>query len=162
MPPTQLNNKTQLREFPTFNDMVWEQLQDTKTEVRETRKELTARMDKLEGDIKTTRQELNSRMDKLESDVKTTRQELNARMDRIEQRIDNLDAKLDDTRKAFDAKLDETRKAFDAKLDETRKELSNKIDALHNEIKSSTGHISIANISTVGIAIGVLYSLIFK
>ncbi|MBR1805642.1 MAG: hypothetical protein IJ774_04555, partial [Selenomonadaceae bacterium] len=70
----------------------------------------------------------------------TTRQELNTRMDRIEQRIDNLDTKLD----------------------ETRKELSNKIDALHNEIKSSTGHISIANISTVGIAIGVLYSLIFK
>ena len=140
MPPTQLNNKSQLRERPTYTDMVWEQLQDTKTEVRESRKELSARMDKLEGDVKTTRQELNARMDKLESDVKTTRQELNTRMDRIEQRIDNLDTKLD----------------------ETRKELSNKIDALHNEIKSSTGHISIANISTVGIAIGVLYSLIFK
>ena len=122
MPPTQLNNKRQMRERPTFNDMLWEQLQDTKTEVRETRKELSARMDKLDAKIDDTRQELNSRMDKLE------------------QRMDN----------------------FDAKLDETRKELSNKIDALHNEIKSSTGHISIANISTVGIALGVLYSLIFK
>ena len=77
MPPTQLNNKSQLRERPTFNDMLWEQLQDTKTEVRETRKELSARMDRIE-----------QRMDRIDQ-----------RMDKLEQRFDKFDAKLDDTRK---------------------------------------------------------------
>ena len=120
MPAPQLNGKSQTRERPTYNEMLWEQLQDTKVEVRETRKELNARMDRIER-----------RMDKLEEEMKATRQELNARMDKQE-----------------------------IKIDELRKELSNKIDALHNEIKSSTGHISIANISTVGIALAVIYSII--
>lgn len=111
MPTPQLNGKSQTRERPTYTEMLWEQLQDTKAEVKETRKELNQRMDRLE-----------------------------MRMDRLEARMNNLDTKID----------------------ETRKELSNKIDALHNEIKSSTGHISIANISTVGIALGVLYSILSK
>ena len=113
MAEPQLNVKTQTRERPTYEEMLWEQLQDTKTEVRETRKELNKRIDKLEEDLRATRLELNTRMDKQE-----------------------------------------------AKIDELRKELSNKIDAMHNEIKSSTGHISIANISTVGIALAVIYSII--
>jgi len=49
-----------------------------------------------------------------------------------------------------------TRKELNARIDK----LENKIDSLHNEIKSSTGHISIANISTAGIALGVLYSIL--
>ena len=111
MPEPQLNGRSRTRERPTYTDMVWEQLRDTKTEVKETRKELNARMDRLEH-----------------------------RMDRLEARMNNLDAKID----------------------ETRKELSNKIDALHNEIKSSTNHGQIATISTVGIALGVLYSILSK
>jgi len=64
-------------------------------------------------------------------------------MDRLETRMDRINARLDKQ---------------DAKIDK----LADKIDALHNEIKSSTGHISIANISTVGISFGVLYSILFK
>lgn len=79
---------------------------------------------------------LEHRQDRLEEKLETTRQELNERMNRIEARMDKQDAKID--------------------------KLADKIDALHNEIKSSTGHIPIANISTVGIALGVLYSILFK
>lgn len=50
----------------------------------------------------------------------------------------------------------ETRKELNARIDK----LDAKIDALHNEIKSSTGHISIANISTVGIALAVIYAVL--
>ena len=109
MPAPQLNDKIRTRERPTYTDMIWEQLQDTKTEVRETRKEL------------------NQRMDRIEEELKATRQELNARIDKQEEKIERL---------------------------------ADKIDDLHKEIKSSTGHISIANISTVGIALAVIYSII--
>ena len=33
---------------------------------------------------------------------------------------------------------------------------------MHNELKSSTGHISIANITTVGLVLGVLYAIFLK
>ena len=149
MPSPQLNSKIQTRERPTYEEMVWENLQETKTEVRETRRELNGRVDKLEEEIKSTRQELNARMDKLEEEIKSTRQELNARMDKIETRMDNLDGKID-----------ETRRELSNKIDDLHKELGNKIDGLHKEIKSSTGHISIANISTVGIALAVIYAVL--
>lgn len=111
MPAPQPNSRTQTRDRPTYNDLLWEQAQDIKTEVRETRKELNARMDRIEQ-----------------------------RMDKLEQRFDKLDAKIDAMQNDF------------------RQELK----SMHNELKSSTGHISIANISTVGIALGVLYSILSK
>lgn len=61
-------------------------------------------------------------------------------MDRLEQRMDRLEQRMD-------------------KQDDKIDRLADKIDALHNEIKASTGHISIANISTVGIALAVIYSV---
>ncbi len=67
--------------------------------------------------------------------------ELGKRMDRLEQRMDRLEQRMD-------------------KQDEKIDRLADKIDALHNEIKASTGHISIANISTVGIALAVIYSVL--
>lgn len=119
MPAPQINSKSQSRERPpTYAEMVFAQLQDNKTEIKSTRKELNDRMDRIER-----------RMDKLEEKLETTRQEINARLDKQDAKIDKL---------------------------------ADKIDALHNEIKSSTGHISIANISTVGIALGVLYSILSK
>ena len=66
MPAPQLNGKSQTRERPTYTEMLWEQLQDTKAEVKETRKELNQRIDRLE-----------------------------TRIDRIEARVDKLDRKLD-------------------------------------------------------------------
>ena len=104
MPEPQLNGRSRTRERPTYTDMVWEQLRDTKTEVKETRKELNARMDSLEH-----------RMDRLEEELKSTRQELNAN-----------------------------------------------INDLRKVIQSSTNHGQIATISTVGIALGVLYSILSK
>ena len=111
MPTPQLNGRTKSRERPTYSELVWEQIQDTKTEVRETRKEL------------------NARMDRLEEELKSTRQELNARIDKLDERVDKL---------------------------------ADKIDALHNEIKSSANHGQIATISTVGIALAVIYSLLSR
>lgn len=102
MPAPQLNDKIKTRERPTYTDMIWEQLQDTKTEVKDTRKELNARMDRIER-----------RMDKLEEELKATRQELNAN-----------------------------------------------INDLRKVIQSSTNHGQIATISTVGIALAVIYSII--
>ncbi|MBQ3442026.1 MAG: hypothetical protein IJG33_02145 [Selenomonadaceae bacterium] len=67
--------------------------------------------------------------------------DLGKRMDRLEQRMDRLEQRMD-------------------KQDEKIDRLADKIDALHNEIKASTGHISIANISTVGIALAVIYSVL--
>lgn len=90
---------------------------------------------------------LEQRMDKLEEKLETTRQELNARMDKQDEKIDSL-------RREFNARMD--------KQDEKIDRLADKIDAFHNELKSSTSHISIANISTVAIAVGVLYSLFSK
>lgn len=120
----------------TYNDLIWMQQQET-----------NKRMDRLEKSIDTTRQELNARMDKLEERLETTRQELNARMDKQDEKIDSL-------RRELNARMDKQ----DDKIDR----LADKIDAMHNEIKSSTSHISIANISTVAIAVGVLYSLFSK
>ena len=111
MPAPQINGKTQIRERPTYTELIWEQLQDTKTEVRETRKEINARMVRIEQ-----------------------------RMDRIEQRMEKLDAKIDTM----------------------RQELTSAINDLRNSMQSSTKHGQIATISTVGIALGVLYTLFFK
>lgn len=111
MPTPQLNGRTKSRERPTYSELVWEQIQDTKTEVRETRKEL------------------NTRIDNLKEELKSTRQELNARIDKLDERVDKL---------------------------------ADKIDALHNEIKSSANHGQIATISTVGIALAVIYSLLSR
>lgn len=104
-------------------------------------KDLGKRMDRIEH-----------RQDKLEEKLETTRQELNGRMDKLESRMDKLDAKIDGVRRELNARMDKQ----DAKIDK----LADKIDALHNEIKSSTGHISIANISTVGIALAVIYAVL--
>ena len=79
MPPPQLNGKSQTRERPTYEEMVWENLQETKTEVRETRRELNARMDRIER-----------RMDKLEEELKATRLEVNARIEKLADKIDGM------------------------------------------------------------------------
>ena len=117
MPRPQLNRKNQ-NEYSNYGESTWEQLRDIKNEVKDTRKEL------------------NAHMDKIEDGLKTTRQELNARMDRMEVRLDKQDEKID--------------------------KLADKIDVLHREIKSSTGHISMENILTVGIALAVICALLSK
>lgn len=80
--------------------------------------------------------------------------ELGKRMDRLENRMDKLEEKIERTQQEINTRMDKQ----DAKIER----LADKIDALHNEIKSSTSHISIANISTVGIALAVIYSALFK
>ena len=70
-------------------------------------------------------------------------QDLGKRMDGLEKRMDKIDERID-------------------KLSDKIEKLADKIDAHHAELKASTSHISIANISTVGIALGVLYTLFFK
>lgn len=65
-----------------------------------------------------------------------------------------LKAELKDVRQ----ELKENRK----ELDEIRKELNGRIDKLTDKIDSSSNHGQISNITTIGIALGVLYALIFK
>ena len=134
------NRKVQTIFPPSTEELIYSQVQENKIEIRETRKELSARMDKLDEKIDTTRREFTARMDKQD-----------ARMDKLEEKIDKLDAK-------FTARMDK----FDEKLDSTRKELTDKIDALHKDIHSRATSGTIANISTVGIALGVIYSLFNK
>ena len=78
-------------------------------------------------------------------DLKESQREMNNRMDRIERRMDKLEEEMKITRQELNTRIDK---------------LADKIDALHNEIKSSTGHISIANISTVGITLAVIYAVL--
>ena len=70
------------------------------------------------------------------------------RIDRVEKNLDRVNARLD----RQDARMD--------KLEEKIDKLSDKIDELHKEIKSSSNHGQIANISTIGIALAVIYSLL--
>ena len=67
MPSPQPNGKTQSHERPTYNEMLWEQLQDTKNEVRETRKELNQRMDRLEVRMDKLEEKIDKLADKIDS-----------------------------------------------------------------------------------------------
>ena len=73
-------------------------------------------------------------------DLKDSQHEMNNRMDRIERRMDKLEDKIENLDKKFDSK----------------------IDRLASKIDTSSNHGQIATISTVGIALGVLYTLFFK
>ena len=72
-------------------------------------------------------------------------QETHKRLDRLENRMDKLEARIDRLEVRMEMRMDN---------------LEKKIDALHNEIKSSTNHGQIATISTLGIAVAVIYSLL--
>ena len=74
----------------------------------------------------------------LRTELKETRRELNARIDKLDERINKLDEKID----------------------EHISKLDNKIDGLRRDMNTSTNHGQIANISTIGIAIAVIYSLL--
>ena len=78
--------------------------------------------------------DLGKRMDRLEKGLDNTRQELNARMDRIEKRIDKQDERIE--------------------------KLADKIDKLSAKIDSSSNHGQISTITTIGIAIAVIYSVL--
>lgn len=90
---------------------------------------------------KTQTRERPTFSDKVLSDF----QETHKRLDRIENRMDKLEARMDRLEVRMEMRMDN---------------LERKMDALHNEIKSSTNHGQIATISTIGIAIAVIYSLL--
>ena len=89
----------------------------------------------------------------------TQQQETNKRLDRVESRMDKLEVKLETTRQELNARMDRQDARMD-KLEEKIDRLADKIDDLHKEIKSSANHGQIANISTIGIALAVIYSLL--
>ncbi|MBD3879354.1 MAG: hypothetical protein SR1Q5_06695 [Quinella sp. 1Q5] len=131
----------------TADDYIIMQLKDLKDEFRDSRKDLNARMDRLEAKQETTRKELNERMDrlenrqdKLEAKLETTRQELNERIDKVE-------AKLETARQELNERIDKV----DAKIDK----LADKID-------SANKHGNIMTASVIGVALGVLYVIFFK
>ena len=86
-------------------------------------------------------------------------QETNKRLDRIENRMDKLETKLENTRQELHSRMDKQDARMD-KLEEKIDKLADKIDDLRKEMKSSANHGQIANISTIGIALAVIYSLL--
>lgn len=78
-------------------------------------------------------------------DLKEGQRDLNQRMDRLEMRMDRLEMRFE--------KLDE-------RIEANRKELNERIDRLASKMDSSSNHGQIATITTIGIAIAVIYSLI--
>ncbi|MBQ3443895.1 MAG: hypothetical protein IJG33_11715 [Selenomonadaceae bacterium] len=124
----------------TADDYIIMQLKDLKDEFRDSRKEL------------------NARMDRLEAKQETTRKELNERMDRLENRQDKLEAKLETTRQELNERIDKV----DAKIDKLEEKLDAKFDALASKIDSSNKHGNLMTTSVIGIALGVLYVIFFK
>ena len=78
--------------------------------------------------------------------------DLGNRMDRLENRMDKLEDRLDTTRQELNARIDKV----DARIDK----LTEKIDGLRRDMNTPTNHEQIANISTIGIAVAVIYSLL--
>lgn len=106
MPETQPEEKRTKIIPMTLEDFIWMQLKDFKDEFRDSRKELAARMDRLENQFRESRKELSDRMDrlearqdKLETKLETVRQELNDRMDKLDAKIDKLAEKMDSSNK---------------------------------------------------------------
>ena len=143
MPETQDKEKVSRIIPMTADELIFIQLKDLKEEFRDSRKELNARMDRME-----------QRQDKLEAKLETTRKELNARMDKQDAKIDKLDEKIDTVRKELNARMDKQ----DDKIDK----LADKIDALSGKIDSAMNHGQIITVSAISIAVGVLYAVFFK
>ena len=78
--------------------------------------------------------------------------DLSKRMDRLENRMDKLEDKLETTRRELTARLD--------KQEEKIERLADKIDELRRDLSTGTNHGQIANITTVGIALAVIYSIL--
>ncbi|MBR1806609.1 MAG: hypothetical protein IJ774_09545 [Selenomonadaceae bacterium] len=89
--------------------------------------------------------DLQGRVDHVEKEL----DRVNIRLDRVERKLENLDDKID----KLDAKIAELDKKVDAKIDK----LGDKIDELRRDNKSSSNHGQIAEISTIGIALAVIY-----
>ena len=136
MPETQAKEKVSRIIPMTADELIFIQLKDLKEEFRDSRKELNARMDRME-----------QRQDKLEAKLETTRKELNARMDKQDAKIDKLDEKITNLENKVDAKIDK---------------LADKIDALSGKIDSAMNHGQIITVSAISIAVGVLYAVFFK
>ena len=84
--------------------------------------------------------------------IYTQVKDLGKRMDRLENRMDKLEERLDTTRRELNARMDKIYERID--------KLADKIDGLCCDMNTSTNHGQIANISTIGIAIAVIYSLL--
>ena len=96
MPDAQPKENLSLVRPMSAEEIIFIQLKDLKEEFRDSRKEL------------------NARMDRLEKSLDVTRTELNARMDRIEIRQDKLDEKIDKLDKKFDEKIDKLADKIDS------------------------------------------------
>lgn len=83
------------------------------------------------ADLRDGQKELRTELKDTRTELKETRRELNARMDKLEEKLDKLADKMD-----------------------------SQLAALSNKIDTSANHGTIANISTVGIALAVIYSLL--
>ncbi|MBR4153360.1 MAG: hypothetical protein IKT98_10435 [Selenomonadaceae bacterium] len=77
---------------------------------------------------------------------------IETRLDRLETRQDKLEEKIEITRRELNTRLDKQEEKID--------KLADKIDELRRDIVANSNHVSISNISTLGIAVAVIYSLL--
>jgi len=85
--------------------------------------------------------ELGKRMDQLDKRIDQTRDELGKHMDRLETRMDKLESRMD-------------------KQDEKIDRLADKIDELRRDLMTGSNHGQISTITTIGIALAVIYSVL--
>ena len=85
--------------------------------------------------------------------------ELGKRMDRLETRMDKLEERLDMTRRELNARMDKLSERMD-KQDEKIDRLADKIDELRRDLMTGSNHGQISTITTIGIALAVIYSVL--
>ena len=86
--------------------------------------------------------------DRVIADFQLTKKQL----EQIEKRLDRVENRLERLEVRTEARFE--------KIDEKMDKLADKIDELRKEMKSSSNHGQISNITTIGIAIAVIYSLL--
>ena len=85
--------------------------------------------------------------------------ELGKRMDRLETRMDKLEERLDMTRRELNVRMDKLSERMD-KQDEKIDRLADKIDELRRDLMTGSNHGQISTITTIGIALAVIYSVL--
>ena len=85
----------------------------------------------------------------LKNEFRESRKELSERMSRLEKRQDKFEEQL--------GKTNERIERLNDKLDKLNEKLDGKIESLRRDTNSSSRHGQIADISTIGIALAVIY-----
>ena len=144
MPETQPKESTSRIIPMTADDLILMRLEYLHGEFRESRKDLSDRMDRLENRQYRLEDRFDAKIDRLEDKIDRLESRFDAKIDRLEDRIDRLESRLD------------------AKSDRLEDRIGTKSDRLFGKIDSAMNHGQIITVSAISIAVGVLYAVFFK